>query len=183
MDSLFHFIFPLIIALAARVHLKHGLFWVFGLALATVLLDLDVFLIHRATFHNLFVVLLLPAVLVALAFQYEKIGSKYKTLSLLLMLFLVSHTILDMGTESGVQLLYPFIDQVYQFTGGVSVGLPVGSGYLVSGLGLSLLLYLFLLILVLFVEDFVKYFDRDRNVERAFKDTIRKEEKKLKRGL
>jgi len=183
MDSLFHFVFPLIIALAARVHLKHGLLWVLGLSLAAVLLDLDVFFVHRATLHNLFVTLLLPAILVAFAFQYEKRGNKYKTLSLLLLLFLLSHTILDMGTESGVQLLYPFTDQVYQFSGGVSVGLPIGSGYLVSGLGISLLLYLFLLILVLFVEDFVKYFERDRNVERAFKDTIKKEEKKLKKEL
>jgi membrane-bound metal-dependent hydrolase YbcI (DUF457 family) len=183
MDSLFHFVFPLIIALAARVHLKHGLLWVLGLSLAAVLLDLDVFFVHRATLHNLFVTLLLPAILVAFAFQYEKRGNKYKTLSLLLLLFLLSHTILDMGTESGVQLLYPFTDQVYQFSGGVSVGLPIGSGYLVSGLGISLLLYLFLLILVLFVEDFVKYFERDRNVERALKDTIKKEEKKLKKEL
>lgn len=140
MDSLFHFVFPLIIALAARVHLKHGLLWVLGLSLAAVLLDLDVFFVHRATLHNLFVTLLLPAILVAFAFQYEKRGNKYKTLSLLLLLFLLSHTILDMGTESGVQLLYPFTDQVYQFSGGVSVGLPIGSGYLVSGLGISLLL-------------------------------------------
>ena len=183
MDSVFHFIFPLIIALAARVHLKHGMLWVLGLALATVLIDLDVFFVHRATFHNLFVTLLLPAVLVAFAVQYEKIGSKYKTLSLLLLLFLFSHTILDMGTEAGVQLLYPFTDQVYQFTGGISVGLPAGEGYLISGLGISLLLYFFLLLLVLFVEDFVKYFEKDRNVEKALKDTIRKEEKKLKRQL
>ena len=183
MDSVFHLVFPLIIALAARVHLKHGLGWILGLALVTVLLDLDVFFIHRATFHNLFVVLLLPAVLVALAFQYEKVGNKYKTLSLLLLLFLFSHTILDMGTEAGVQLLYPFTDQVYQFTGGVSVSLPTGEGYLISGLGMSLLLYFFLLLLVLFVEDFVKYFEKDRNVERALKDTIRKEEKKLKKQL
>jgi len=183
MDSVFHLIFPLIIALAARVHLKHGLGWILGLALATVLLDLDVFFIHRATFHNLFVTLLLPAILVALAFQYEKRGNRYKTLSLLLLLFLLSHTILDMGTESGVQLLYPFTDQVYQFIGGISVSLPAGEGYLVSGLGISLLLYFFLLLLVLFVEDFVKYFEKDRNVERALKDTIRKEEKKLKKQL
>ena len=183
MDSVFHLIFPLIIALAAKVHLKHGLEWILGLALATVLLDLDVFFIHRATFHNLFVVLLLPAILAALAFQYEKKGTKWKTLSLLLLLFLLSHTILDMGTESGVQLLYPFTDQVYQFTGGVSVSLPTGEGYLVSGLGISLLLYFFLLLLVLFMEDFVKYFEKDGNVEKAFKDTIKKEEKKLKREL
>jgi len=183
MDSVFHFIFPLIIALAARVHLKHGIEWVLGLSLVTVLMDLDVFFIHRATFHNLFVTLLLPAVLVALAFQYEKRGTKYKTLSLLLLLFLFSHTILDMGTEAGVQLLYPFTGQVYQFTGGVSVNLPAGEGYLLSGLGTSLMLYFFMLLLVLFVEDFVNYFEKDRNVERALKDTIRKEEKKLKRQL
>jgi membrane-bound metal-dependent hydrolase YbcI (DUF457 family) len=183
MDSVFHLIFPLIIALAARVHLKHGLGWILGLAMTTVLLDLDVFFIHRATFHTLFVVLLLPAVLAALAFQYERRGNKYKTLSLLLLLFLLSHTILDMGTEAGVQLLYPFTDQVYQFTGGISVSLPAGEGYLISGLGISLLLYFFLLLLVLFIEDFVRYFEKDRNVERALKDTIRKEEKKLKRQL
>jgi membrane-bound metal-dependent hydrolase YbcI (DUF457 family) len=183
MDSVFHFIFPLIVALAARIHLKHGIEWVVGLALATTLIDLDVFFIHRATFHNLFVTLLVPAVLVALAFQYEKKGTKFKTLSLVLLLFLFSHTLLDMGTEAGVQLLYPLSSQVFQFTGGISAGLPTGAGYLLSGTGVSLLLYFVVLLLALFIEDFINYFEKDRTVGKAFKATIRKEERKIKRGL
>jgi membrane-bound metal-dependent hydrolase YbcI (DUF457 family) len=183
MDSLFHFIFPLIIALAARIHLKHGIEWVVGLALATVLLDLDVFLIHRATLHNVFVVVLLPIILVLLAFRYEKKGTKYKTLSLVLLLFLFSHTLLDMGTEAGVQLFYPLSDQVYQFTGGISVGLPAGQGYLISGVGISLALYFFFLLLVLFIEDFVGFFARGKNVRKAFKATVNKENRKIRKEL
>lgn len=183
MDSVFHFIFPLIIALAARIHLRHGIAWVLGMALATVLLDLDVFFIHRATFHNLFLVLLLPIALSFIAFKCEKRGTKYKTLSLVLLLFLFSHTILDMGTEAGVQLLYPLSDQVYQFTGGISVDLPPGPGYLVSGLGVSLLVYFFLLLLVLFAEDFARFFMRDKSIEKALEDTIQKEKKRLKKEL
>ena len=182
MDSLFHFIFPLIVALAARIHLKHGLKWIVGLALATVLLDLDIFLVHRATFHNLFVVLLIPAILVLLAFKYERRGTKYKTLSLVLLLFFFSHTILDMGTEAGVQLLYPFSDQVYSFQG-MTVANPFGPGELLSGEGIALLLYFAVLLLVLFVEDFISFFMKDKTVRKAFRDTVRKEEKKIKREL
>lgn len=183
MDSTFHFIFPLIIALAAKVHLRHGIIWVIGLSLATVLLDLDVFFVHRATFHNIFVTLFLPMALVAIAFMLEKRGFKYKTLSLMLLLFLFSHTILDMGTEGGVQLFYPLWDNVYQFGGGLSVDLPAGQGYLISGLGISLALYFFILLMVLFAEDFARYFQKDREFEKAFLETINKEEKKLKKSL
>jgi len=183
MDSTFHFIFPLIIALAARVHLRHGIEWVLGMSLATVLLDLDVFFIHRATFHNLFVTLLIPAILVALAFHYEKRGTKYKTLSLVLLLFLFSHPLLDMGTEGGVQLLYPFSSQVFQFTGGLAIDLPVGTGYLVSGLGISLLFYFVVLLLVLFIEDFIRYFGQGKGVEKALEKTIRTEKRKIRKEL
>lgn len=179
MDSTFHFVFPLIVALAARIHLKHGLWWVLGASLATVLLDLDVFMVHRATLHNVFVTFFIPLIFVIIAIKYEKRGTKWKTISLLFLLFLFSHTVLDMGTEAGVQLFYPFSDQVYQFTGGVSVNLPVGEGYLVSGLGISLLLYFFLLLMVLFIEDLSKFLAKDKSVKKALKETIRKEEREF----
>jgi membrane-bound metal-dependent hydrolase YbcI (DUF457 family) len=183
MDSMFHFVFPLIVALAAKVHLKHGLEWVIGLSLATVLMDLDVFMVHRATLHNLFVVVLIPVIFFLIALKYEKRGSKYKTLSLVLLLFLFSHTLLDMGTEAGVQLFYPLSSEVYQFNWGISVGLPPGQGYLISGLGISLLMYFFVLLLVLFVEDFVKYLAKDKSVEKAFNETMIKEKRRIRKEL
>lgn len=184
MDSLFHFVFPLIAALAARIHVKHGILSIVGVSLATVLLDLDVFAIHRATLHNVFVTVLIPIVLIFLAFKYEKKENTYcKTMSVMLLLFLVSHPILDMFTEGGVQFLYPLLNEKFSFMGiNIAVGLPTGMGSLINGPGIGLLIYFALILCVLFIEDFIKYFQKEP-VKKALIDTYRKEEKKLKKSI
>ena len=93
MDTVFHFVFPLIVALGARIHIKHGIEYVLGLAVISVLLDIDHFVgVPRGTLHNGFIVILLPIIAIILAFKYEKVGIKWKSMSVASLLFLSSHT-------------------------------------------------------------------------------------------
>lgn len=96
MDSLFHFIFPIIAVLAARLNIKHIMKTSVAAAAITVLIDLDhVWGIARGTLHNVFVTILLPLVLLFFAFHFRT--NKYvKGFFLLLFIFLSSHLILDL---------------------------------------------------------------------------------------
>jgi membrane-bound metal-dependent hydrolase YbcI (DUF457 family) len=178
MDSLFHFIFPMIAALAAKIHVKHGLETVIGLSLAAVLIDLDVFFIHRATFHNLFLTALLPLVIIALVFRYRPRNAYLKMTSIALFLFLISHTVLDLFTEAGVALLYPLSSQFYTMDINVVVATPLGQSSLVTSAGVGLTLYFAIILAVLFVEDFLVMSKRERKLRRCFEDTLKKEIKK-----
>ena len=107
MDSLFHFIFPMIAALAARVHIKHPIRNILFVALLAVLIDVDHFIgLERALFHNVFITIFIPLALMAFVFPLDK---KYylKGFTLLLIIFLSSHLVLDVFTEPGVALFYP----------------------------------------------------------------------------
>lgn len=109
-DILFHFIFPIIAMLATRPKVKHRITTIIILAfIGSVVMDLDHFdpFVARGTFHNIFVTLLIPLVLIVLAFMYEKKGTYYKNLSIVLLLVLFSHTIADMFSEGEVKLFYP----------------------------------------------------------------------------
>jgi membrane-bound metal-dependent hydrolase YbcI (DUF457 family) len=184
MDSLFHFLFPMMAALAARIHIKHGIETVLGLSLVTVLLDIDhVFGVSRATFHNIFITLLVPLILVFLAFRYEKKGNYYKVLSLALLLFLFSHPILDMFTEGGVAWLYPFSDTYYAPTLSITVDISGSAAPLISTASIGLLIYFGIILLVLFLEDLISILKRERSLLRATEDTIRLEEKRIKKNL
>src|SRR5437867_12553870 len=98
MDALFHFIFPLIALLAARVKIKHELPVALGLAFSAAALDIDHFfgMVARATLHNIFVVLLFPLALFILSLRFEKASNYYKNITLTLLLFWLSHPISDM---------------------------------------------------------------------------------------
>ena len=61
MDSLFHFIFPIIAALAARVHIKHPVRNILIAAFLAVAVDIDHLIgIPRATTTNIFVLQVRP---------------------------------------------------------------------------------------------------------------------------
>ena len=195
MDTLFHFIFPLIAILAARIKVKHKISIIFGLALVTALLDIDHFFgVPRGTLHNIFITLILPMFFLLLSFKFEK-GDYYKNISLILLLFLFSHTILDMFTEGGVKLdmfteggvklFYPFSDQSYDLTKFlISIQLPSGiEVHLISTSGIGLTIYFVMILSVIFVEDFIRYLKREKRVEKAFLETIQAEEKKIEKGI
>jgi hypothetical protein len=76
MDTLFHFIFPIIAALAARLNVKHPIKSILAAAVLTVLIDVDHFIgLERIAFHNVFVTILLPLALLYLSFHFKM--SKY----------------------------------------------------------------------------------------------------------
>lgn len=170
MDSLFHFVFPMIAALAARLHIKHTVGTILVAAFLAVLIDLDHFIgIDRTTFHNIFIVFLIPLILLFLAFHFK--SSLYvKGFFFLLLIFLSSHVFLDMFSSSnrdigiiegeGIALFYPLSDVRYAVAFNIAIPLKINSisypveGYIVSSLGFGILMY-FLIILVpcLFIDD------------------------------
>jgi len=190
MDTLFHFVFPLIIILAARPNIKHKITIAIIFALlASLFIDLDHFgpLLARGTFHNVFVTLLIPAALFVLAMKFEKKGNNFKNMSLILLLVLFSHPIADMFTEGGVALFYPITDQRFDFTGlSVLSPIPINTGsdaYIVSTAGVGLTIYFLMLLGIIFVEDFVTILKKEKRIDRAIEKTIKKEESRIEKDL
>jgi hypothetical protein len=181
MDSLFHFVFPIIAALAARLNVKHPVKSILGAAFLTVLIDLDHFIgLERATFHNVFVTILIPLALLYLAFQF-KLNRYAKGFFLLLLIFLSSHLFLDLfsynvfgdniGIDegSGIALLYPLSKTYYSMNFNIRIPLNINSppytieGYLVSSLGFGILFYsIIILIPCLFLDDIIEIAERKR---------------------
>lgn len=138
------------------------------LSIFAILPDLDALIgIHRATFHNIFVLVLIPLIFILI------VRMKRPNLvlpGLIVLFYLVSHLVLDMG---GVALLYPFYDQAFYLqpalhfqTGPVldfdfvidygTMELSQTGEYLfVSELGFAYL-FLFVLVTVLFRKEVVR---------------------------
>jgi membrane-bound metal-dependent hydrolase YbcI (DUF457 family) len=170
--------------MAARVKVKHSIRVSIALAAVTALLDVDHFFgfTARATFHNIFVVVVFPLILFLI---FLKKGNKqYMNLSLALLLFLVSHPIVDMFTEGGVAIFYPISEQKYDLS---KFSLPMftafGQGYVISTAGVGLTIYFLLVLGVIFIEDLLNYFREDKTIEYTFGKTVKKEEKKIEKEL
>jgi hypothetical protein len=181
MDTLFHFVFPIIAALAARLNVKHPIKSILGAAVLTVLIDVDHFIgLERMAFHNVFVTILVPLILLYLAFHFK--ANRYvKGFFLLLLIFLSSHLFLDLfsynifGNDigiiegNGVALFYPLSNTLYSVNFNVKIPLTISTppyaieGYLVSSLGFGILLY-FIIIVVpcLFLDDIIEIAERRR---------------------
>jgi membrane-bound metal-dependent hydrolase YbcI (DUF457 family) len=151
-----------------------------------VFLDIDHFIgVTRGSLHNIFVTLLLPIILFILALKLEKKGDYYKNVSLVLLLFLFSHPILDMFTEEGVVLFYPFSTQFYDLSYlSLTIVLPSGiQAYVISTAGVGLTIYFLMVLSAIFVEDFLKVLKRERKLEKALVKTMEEEEKKIEKEL
>jgi len=174
MDALFHFVFPMIAALAARIKIKHPARTILLLASLTVLLDLDHFIgLERYLLHNIFIAFLIPLILLYLAFHF-RLDRYKKGFLFLLLIFLSSHVLLDLfnwypGTgieleinKGGVALFYPFSATKYSIDFSIIIPLTNTSmnhmveGYVVSSIGFGILIY-FLAILIpcIFLEDII----------------------------
>jgi len=179
MDSLFHFVFPIIAALATRIKIKHPIRTLFTAAFITVLIDLDHFIgLERATFHNIFITFLIPLILLYLSFSL-KLNRYIKGFFFLLLIFLSSHVFLDLfsspiyGSDisitkgNGVALFYPLSNMRYSINFNIKIPLKtsfppyVVEGYLVSSLGFGILVY-FVIILIpcLFLDDIIEIAER-----------------------
>jgi membrane-bound metal-dependent hydrolase YbcI (DUF457 family) len=179
MDPLFHFIFPLIAILAARITFrKHSIPIIIAIALSSVLLDVDHFfgLVARGTFHNLFVTVLLPVSLLALSFHYGT--EKHRQISIALLIVLTSHIALDMFSEGAVYLAYPLSAQKMSLA---ALSLVTQEGYyIISSSSIGLLVYFAMLSGCFFLED-IDFFLLKRHISLryAIKDALRKEERSL----
>jgi membrane-bound metal-dependent hydrolase YbcI (DUF457 family) len=154
--------FPVFTALAAKVHVKHKIRNLLVVGALTVLIDLDHFVgVTRATFHNVFVTLLLPIVIIILAFSFKK-SYGLKGFSVLLLIFLSSHLFLDLFSEGTVALFYPLSDKYYNFSFNIEV--PISGGYegkLISTSGISILIYFVLVFLpCLFLDDIIEVMEK-----------------------
>jgi hypothetical protein len=154
MDSLFHFIFPLMAALAARIHMKHGLVAVLLMASSAVLIDADHFMgygLGGAMFHNLFFTLCVPFTILSIMYTWG--GETERQAAMCLLLFLFSHTMLDLFSEGTVALFYPI--STMQF--GINFSFALGGYEIISSSGIGLLIYFGILLLCFFLQDIDKH--------------------------
>ena len=170
-DSLFHALFPVISALAARVHLKHPIRNIFIAGLLTVLIDLDHLSFlgpSRGLLHNMFVTTVIPYILVILTFYFRR-SYQEKGFAILLAIFLPSHTFLDLAFGGGAMLFYPFSQTIYY----LNFNFMTSEGALVSAAGLALLFY--------FVSIIAPLYFLDKLIEKTNKqhETFRKALKEL----
>ena len=179
MDSLFHFIFPLIALLAARVRFrKHSIPTIMAVVSVAVLIDVDHYfgMVPRGTFHNLFITLFLPLGLLYLSFRYGV--EKHRQISIALLIVLTSHVILDMFSEGAVYLFYPLSMQAFSLAA-FYLTTPEGY-YLVSSSSIGLLVYFAMLSGCFFLED-IDFFILKKKIKfrYALKYALKKEEKNL----
>jgi len=179
MDSLFHFLFPIIAALAARVHVKHTIRNVIILGILAASLDVDHFIgpgLSRALLHNVFVTILIPLILIFFAFVLRT--SIYtKGFTILLLVFLSSHLFLDLFGGGEVAILYPLSDKYYSINFDLSVPLAntLSEGEIVSSFGIGLLLYFIIVILpCLFLDDIIEIMEKKHeNLRKAVRDLMK----------
>ena len=151
---LFHFIFPLMAALAARIHMKHGIIGVLTMAVSAVLIDIDYFMgpgLGGAMFHNLFFTLAVPFTILSIMYAWG--GEMERQASMCLLLFLFSHTILDLFSGGTVALFYPITG--HQFA--INFGFSLGGYELISASGIGLLMYFSILLVCFFLQELDKY--------------------------
>ncbi len=100
MDTITHLIIPFLVLLALRVDAKKA---VLMLPFA-VIIDIDIFIpgVHRMLLHNIFVVIVIPAIILLYLDRYHP---EYKEYGLIAFFYLGSHLLLDLG--EGMALFYP----------------------------------------------------------------------------
>lgn len=196
MDSLFHFIFPIIAALAARLNIKHPIRTIVGAAVLSVLIDLDHFFIgpgYRALFHNVFVTILIPLLLLYLSFHF-RLDRYKKGFFLLLLIFMSGHLLVDLFSfpiygnsigiveGEGLSIFYPISKTRYSMDFSITIPMTIPTspqtveGYIVSSLGFGLLAY-FVLIIVpcLFLDDIIEIAERKHeSFRKATKEFFKK---------
>jgi len=107
MDTFAHIAIPLLILLALRIETRKILL----MLPFSVLLDLDYFfMMGRQLFHNVFVVILIPLIVI---FYLHKEHPEYREYGMIAFFFLLSHLILDLG--EGIALFYPILTDFYYF--------------------------------------------------------------------
>ena len=173
MDTLYHFVFSIIVGLAIGVHIKHKFRILVALAFLSVLVDVDHFfgLSARGTFHNIFFMFFIPGILFLIFYVHEdKKSIKLQSYSLILLVMLMGHMVSDMMYGGSVMLFYPFSQAMY---GVPTYEVLATSGFyspIVTGNGLVLMTYTLILLSVVFLEDFIYFFEkRHKSMKKALR--------------
>ncbi len=176
MDSLFHFVFSIIVGLSLNIRRKHKLRVIVSAALLVVLIDIDHFfgMTARGTFHNIFFVSAIPLILFYIGYMYEKPyhSIKLQTYSLLLGLMLIAHVICDMFIDGSVKLLYPFNMTDFTMPDIWILATPDFFSPIVSPTGIALGIILLFIMIAFYVEEFI--YNLEKNKEKlsiAVRDT------------
>ena len=144
-------------ALAARIHMKHGVIGVLSMALSAVLIDIDHYMgpgLGGAMFHNLFFTLAVPFTILSIMYAWG--GETERQASMCLLLFLFSHTMLDLFSGGTVALFYPITNM--QFA--INTNIMWGGYEIISASGIGLLIYFSIILVCFFLQDIDKYMVR-----------------------
>ena len=180
MDSLFHFIFSVIAALALDLHKKHRLVFVISAASFAVLIDFDHFLGWDAAYikplHNAWIAILLPLLLFYVAYRYYRNNKKYgielQKFFLVVMAMLAGHLVADMFYGE-IKLFYPLSHEGYSFSD-LPFPRPFEKYDFITTEGIALLFYSIILLAILFAEDFIKWHEeKHEGVRRSIRDVVR----------
>jgi hypothetical protein len=183
MDSLFHFVFSIISALAVDLHKKHKMFFVFAAAAFAVAIDFDHFFhidpFNMKPLHNLLFIIGVPLLLFYFSYRLERNRKPRTTVMrqfwLVVMIMLVGHLITDMfySPDYRIMLFYPFSYQSYSFAD-LPLATPFTKYDFITSQGVALLVYFVILMSILFIEDFVKWHEeKHENVKRSINDVVK----------
>ena len=162
--------------MALGLHIKHKIEVVAFAAFLSILVDVDHFLgfVTRGTFHNIFVVLLIPFLFFMAAYLYEKPKGKIvlQSFFLLLMVMLSAHVVADTFTEGKVMLFYPFSSAEIGMVSWESQFLEGLHPAIVNKEGIGLAFYFLILAAATFIEDFIYLFEKQHEkFSKALRDT------------
>ncbi|MFH0970943.1 MAG: metal-dependent hydrolase [Candidatus Micrarchaeota archaeon] len=183
MDSLFHFVFSIMAALALDLHKKHRLVFVLSAASFAVLIDFDHFLfidpLNPKPFHNIFVAIGLPLFLFYISYRKEREhgfkSTEMQKFFLVVMAMLVGHLVGDMfySADYRVQLFYPLSHSSYSFAD-LPLPTPMERYDFITSQGVALLFYSIVLLSILFTEDFIKWHEeKHEKTKKAINDVVR----------
>ncbi len=183
MDSLFHFVFSVIAALALDLHKRHKLWFVLAAASFAVLIDFDHFLyidaLNPKPFHNVFVTIGVPLLFFYAAYKTER-NHKFKSTEmqqffLVVIAMLVGHLVADMfySADYRVQLFYPLSHASYSFAD-LDLPTPMERYDFITSQGVALLFYSIVLFSILFAEDFIKWHEeKHEGIKKSINDVVR----------
>ncbi|MBU1197398.1 hypothetical protein KJ765_02695 [Candidatus Micrarchaeota archaeon] len=175
MDSLFHFLFGFIAALALDLHKRHKLWFVGLAALMGVLLDFDYFLTSTTLrpFHNVFIAIVLPIGLFFILRHFRSHWSarELEFFFLVMAAMLTGHLVADMFLDHEA-ILFPLTDATFSFVD-LQHLIPFEFKPFISPLGIALVVYTIVILLIRFAEDYVYFRERRKHsVEKSLGESM-----------
>jgi len=143
--------------------------------------------VPRGTLHNVFITVLIPLILIILAFKLEpRTRTKFKELAVANFLFLVAHPILDLFDNLGVQAFYPLSNQFYNFND-FAVRITISTGtkaYIAGPQAISIMIFFVVIALVFYLEEVVELMHKHHdNLRHALGLALKEEEKEIEKEL